>query len=664
MAKLDPSSGAASPQSQSALIATGNSFSAAPAPAPGMAAALPSPAASPPFPSRVPLLGWIAIVIVATLIAYGACLTHAYFLDDFWHLAKAQQTQAKDLWRPWEYVGKEDFKAYWFANTRVHDKREPGFFRPLVTVVYYTGLKIWGGQPMPFHAVNLAAHVLSTLGIFWMLRRLLRIDAAAALGAILFGIHPCHYETVAWIAANADVMAGLFAILAVAAFTESVHRRGEAGPGSRLHYALSLLFFALSLASKEMVVTVPGVLVGVEAWQLRRERGKWRELPRRFFRWHLPFAALLGLYLAWRIPAAIALMHLKAGSNYAVEPSNPVALPAMLLNFTFYAFQLLLLYPIFPINFTEIGGLHCFWLAGIAAAVLGLVAWRLPRLAGSASSVAALGLYWFAVTLLPFCFLAPGMRIMHYPSAGLGLVVGALAAGAMQRSRETRADGKTTKPWKSILVGGLFAGLCLAATLSYVTTMGFVSGQIQRIADDLDTHLADAPAGSEIYLINLWQPAWMSERLVEVRRPDKHFDVQVLTFDPSILPASMRANPGFMAKWFIYWFPLEAKAAACDVLFPKPGVLHIGVPGNVLFRGVVEEAMPVAPEAMTLLKPVKAERFTAVPTEGKERQIDGVTFVFPGRDAKASSAPTRLFLKWNGARWDEVKAPEGWDALP
>lgn len=649
MAKLDDPFGVASREPASPPLTP----AAVAAPSPGFDLAADAPASA---PRRASWAGWLALVLLAALVAYGSSVTHAFFLDDFWHLAKAQQTQGKDLWRPWEYSGKEDFKAYWFANTRVHDKREPGFFRPLVTVVYYTGLKLWGGRPAPFHAVNVAAHLISAAGIFWILRRLLRLDWAAALGAIIFAIHPCHYETVAWVAANADVMAGLFAILAIACFTEWTHRRPQ--PAGRIFYALSLLCFALSLASKEMVVTVPGVLLGVEAWRLRNEGGPWRDLPRRYFRGHLPFAFLLGIYLAWRIPAAIALMHLKAGSNYAVEPTNPAAIPAIVLNFTFYALQQLFLYPIFPLNFAEILGGHCFWLAAIAVAGLGLVAWRLPRLAGSAAGVAWLGLYWFAVTLLPFCFLAPGMRILHYPSAGLALLVGALAVGAAGRAAQR---GK--KPWRAVAVGGIYAAVCLAATLSYVSTMGFVSRQIMQIADDLDTHLTLAPAGAEVYLINLWQPAWMSERLVEVRHPQQGFDVQVLTFDPSILPASMRANPGFMARWFVYWFPREAKAAECNVLFPKPGVLHVGVPGNVLFRGVVEEAMPVAPEAMTLYKPVKAERFAAVPTDGKTGQIDGVSFVFPPRETGATPR-ARLFLKWDGSRWEELPAPPGWDAKP
>jgi tetratricopeptide (TPR) repeat protein len=86
----------------------------------------------------------------------------------------------------------------------------------------------------------------------------------SGLVAALFGLHPIHVESVAWIAERKDVLSALFWMLTLWAHA------GYARHPSVRRYVPVMLFFALGLMAKPMVVTLPFVLLLLDAWPLRR----------------------------------------------------------------------------------------------------------------------------------------------------------------------------------------------------------------------------------------------------------------------------------------------------------------------------------------------------------------------------------------------------------
>ncbi|MBI3289480.1 MAG: tetratricopeptide repeat protein, partial [Elusimicrobia bacterium] len=127
-------------------------------------------------------------------------------------------------------------------------------------------------SPMPFHAANLAVHLLTAIAAYFLLRRVLQgtsstenggtrgFDRAAALGALLFSLHPIQVEPVAWISGLRDVMSGLGAVLALSeyvAFTTAPDRRRAA-----IHYGLATLALAAAFLCKPSAVVVP-VMAGI-----------------------------------------------------------------------------------------------------------------------------------------------------------------------------------------------------------------------------------------------------------------------------------------------------------------------------------------------------------------------------------------------------------------
>jgi len=178
-----------------------------------------------------------------------------------------------------------------------------GNWHPLTWLSYGLDRILWGMRPMGFHATNIILHGLNT-ALVTILTALFIVTAkntsnreapvhgsseggvliAAAATGILFGFHPIHVESVAWISERKDVLYAFFYLSGTLAYLRYVQdtpvRTGQGvffrGFTSRF-YCLALLLFTLSLLSKPMAVTFPVVLLILDWHPLDRfERGERR----------------------------------------------------------------------------------------------------------------------------------------------------------------------------------------------------------------------------------------------------------------------------------------------------------------------------------------------------------------------------------------------------
>ncbi len=100
--------------------------------------------------------------------------------------------------------------------------------------------------------------------------------------AAVFAIHPLRVESVAWVAERKDVLSGLFFMLTLGAYARyaqwskpRVESKANTAiqllpSATALDYVLALVFFALGLLSKPMLVTLPFVLLLLDYWPLNR----------------------------------------------------------------------------------------------------------------------------------------------------------------------------------------------------------------------------------------------------------------------------------------------------------------------------------------------------------------------------------------------------------
>ena len=132
---------------------------------------------------------------------------------------------------------------------------------------------------------NVILHAVNTGLVFLLLRRVTGALWRSALVAVLFGWHPLHVESVAWVAERKDVLSGLFGLLALMAYAryaegrkENAECRMQKAESGKARFAfcnspfclLSLGFFVCGLMSKPMLVTWPFVMLLLDYWPLGR----------------------------------------------------------------------------------------------------------------------------------------------------------------------------------------------------------------------------------------------------------------------------------------------------------------------------------------------------------------------------------------------------------
>src|SRR5204862_392226 len=116
-------------------------------------------------------------------------------------------------------------------------------------------------------------HMANAVLLFWVWRRMTGALWPAALVAALFAWHPLHVESVAWIAERKDVLSTCFGLLTLLAYERYVTLTKVQSARAKRFYGAALLFFALGLMSKPMLVTLPFVLLLLDYWPLQRMAG-------------------------------------------------------------------------------------------------------------------------------------------------------------------------------------------------------------------------------------------------------------------------------------------------------------------------------------------------------------------------------------------------------
>ena len=220
-----------------------------------MAAARKAGAASSPFASP-----WKRDFVVCLLLAvgtfalYGRAIGYPFIEhhDDEIYVTGNPHVQAGLVWQTvtWALTSTE------YSN-----------WHPLTWLSHALDCDLYGLNPAGHHFTNVLLHALNVVLLFLLLARATGAAGRSLLVAALFAVHPFNVESVAWIAERKNVLSTLFFLLTLGAYGWYALK-----PAVKRYLVMALLF-ALGLAAKPMVITLPCVLLLLDYWPLRRIEG-------------------------------------------------------------------------------------------------------------------------------------------------------------------------------------------------------------------------------------------------------------------------------------------------------------------------------------------------------------------------------------------------------
>ncbi len=367
----------------------------------------PSRSSEPPLdrlqgPGRWTALAGAAALAVVTLGTYHRVLDHDFVLYDD-ALYVTANPAAKEGLSP--QTVRWAFTTGYAAN-----------WHPLPWLSHLLDVELYGITPRGHHLTSLLLHTANTVLLFLVLRNLTGALIQSLVAAALFGLHPAHVESVAWVAERKDVLSMLLGLLAIAAYGAWVRRP------SNLRYALLVVVYLLALLAKPMLVTLPFVLLLLDVWPLGRFRERGTSLlPRLREKLPLFLLAAASSLVTFLVQRAGGAMQSAEAYPLAVRCANAVVAYASYLGTLVWPSGLAVFYP------HPGASLALASVCGSLGLLLLLTAtaWRLRR----RQPAWLVGWLWFVGTLVPVIgvvqvgWQARADRYTYLPSIGLFLAV-------------------------------------------------------------------------------------------------------------------------------------------------------------------------------------------------------------------------------------------------
>ena len=354
----------------------------------------------------------IFVYLAAILVRLFRLYTFVYFwLDDFDNLYWVQQESG------WEMAKN-------ILNPASH------FFRPSAMLVYWINLQAFDLAPLPYHILAWSLHGLNVALIYFLLKRLLESEYAAAFGALLYTCPPFFFDiywnfgTIFELVSGALFFAGLLLYL----------RSGDTVRGILLVSAV----YVLAVKAKEMAITLPVVCLWYEL-----VLGKSVSSPvtvRDWLRTLLDFGQWKHVLKKLALPACVALWFTCFKAAVLTTVSDPT-------DAYYTKFSIITMGRGFGWYWNALSPIHLGWGGWAAIAVLaaGLLAVK--------NRLALFFLGYIFISFVPVIFL-PNHRFDFYwylPLMGLCGLAGLVVKWASQR-----ANARMAPRWSIVAAGVVF----------------------------------------------------------------------------------------------------------------------------------------------------------------------------------------------------------------
>lgn len=214
-------------------------------------------------------LGGAALLIGAVLMIYAPALRAPFIFDDRVSIVENPSIRAV-----WPLLGTDERPG---PLRPPRDVSTAG--RPLVNLTLALNYRAGRLDPTGYHAFNVAIHILAALLLWHLVRRTLALEyfggrlatianPLAFAAAFLWAVHPLQTEAVEYVTQRTELLVALFYLSTLYA---SLRCWTATTSGSETGWlAVAIFAAAAGMASKEVMVTVPVVVLLFERTFLRR----------------------------------------------------------------------------------------------------------------------------------------------------------------------------------------------------------------------------------------------------------------------------------------------------------------------------------------------------------------------------------------------------------
>lgn len=320
------------------------------------------------------------------------------------------------------------------------------YFRPLVVALYTAEVRGFELAPWPMHFTSLLLHLVNTLLVGALARRVLHAPRATfwpALAMLLYGLHPVLVEPVAWISCQYDLVATLFVLAALyanLALQRSLWRALAVGTA-----------FLLAAGAKESAACLPPLVLLFDLEREARGGAPWRSVAAAVWR------RQRAVYAALLCAGAVYLLARRAALGHLMQPIGDVA-PFSFAHLqkvcaTYLAYWRMTLWPM-----SGLGPLHEIDdgtfarldparlgadAAALAIAVLGAVAFLRRRALGAL-------ILTFSAALLPVLNLVPTLFVESLYHERYAMIAIAMACLWLPRVLAGALDGGVAARWRPL----------------------------------------------------------------------------------------------------------------------------------------------------------------------------------------------------------------------
>ena len=461
-----------------------------------------------------------ALYLLAIAVAFSPILFGDFLFDDYFNLRNAAKSG-------WSWSGL--MRNFVIRSELIHDGWQPpafqGFvvryFRPLFLLSLLADRALWGFQAWGYHLTNLLLHLGVVAAFYAVLRELLDDRRSlAAYGALLFGVTHSHVPAVCWLSGRTELLPALGMMIALWGWL----RFGRTGAWGL--YALSLAAVAVSLFCKENAAIFPFLAFAAWLWLLPRPRvSVWLLVP---------YALVVAGYLVVRYES-LGGFPLPPPSFYYHPPSEPQfvvwALAKVVCVFFNMVFQLPLLFPADRVlmRHPAVLGVLLVLVAAIAVALFRLLRghrddeWRRRGY---------FALAWIALGLAPTAPLLITNLYFYFPAAGMCIVLLALWSRVMERGRPRWL----CRPRWRKAVPILAVALSVVAIQPGNALLILGGRTAHRLLAEGAEAVGEVRDGARIYVLDLPLLAYSLKNVLELRYPDRPFELHVLTLSPHLVP--------------------------------------------------------------------------------------------------------------------------------